>query len=234
MRLDLLDRLLAAHGAGEPAALATELATGAQALILATGTEGELDLDESTLAALREAAAADRSGLVETAAGRFFVDVLNPAPRLVVVGAVHIAQALLRMAALAGYRSILVDPRGAFATPERFPDAELVGDWPDEALARLRLDRQTAVVTLTHDPKLDDPALIAALDSPAFYVGALGSRRTHEARLKRLAETGLGEAALARIHGPIGLKIGALTPAEIALSIMAELTLVRRGAAPLR
>jgi xanthine dehydrogenase accessory factor len=140
------------------------------------------------------------------------------------VGAVHIAQALAPMASLAGYHVTVVDPRRAFATDSRFPDVAMTRDWPDEALAALAPDRRTAVVTLTHDPKLDDPALDVALRGEAFYVAALGSRRTHAGRLERLRALGHGEAALARIHGPAGLEIGAVSPAEIAVSVMAEMT----------
>ena len=176
----------------------------------------------------------DRSRALETAGGRVFIHVHNPPFRLIIVGAVHIAQPLARMALLAGYAVTVVDPRGAFATAERFAGvAESQGfsvsqEWPDAALTALDPDLRTAVVTLTHDPKLDDPALTVALRSDAFYIGSLGSRRTHGKRRERLAELGIGDAAFARIHGPIGLDIGALSPAEIAVSIMAEITKVRR------
>jgi xanthine dehydrogenase accessory factor len=145
------------------------------------------------------------------------------------VGAVHIAQPLARMAALAGYVVSIVDPRSAFATEERFTNVELSTEWPDEALERVKPDRRTAIVTLTHDPKLDDPALIAALRSDAFYIGALGSKRTHAARLARLTKEGFGDNEFARIHGPVGLDIGAVSPSEIAVSILAQMTLILRG-----
>ena len=154
-----------------------------------------------------------------------------PAPRLILVGAVHISQALAPIAALAGYGVTVVDPRRSFATDARFPAVALTTEWPDEALTRLAPDARTAVVTLTHDPKLDDPALTVALNSPAFYIGSLGSRKTHAARLKRLAAAGFDDAALARIHGPVGLPIGALSPAEIAISVLAQITAVRRAGA---
>ena len=155
----------------------------------------------------------------------------NPPPRLIVVGAVHIAQALIPMARIAGHDVTLVDPRAAFASPRRFPDTRILDGWPDEALAQIGLDARSAVVTLTHDPKLDDPALRAALASPAYYIGALGSRRTHAKRRERLRAAGLGDAALARIHAPVGLDIGARGPAEIAVSILAQITgALRRGA----
>ena len=150
---------------------------------------------------------------------------------LVVVGAVHIAQALLPMARACGYDPMLIDPRGAFGSAERFPGETILEDWPDEALAALAPDARMAVVTLTHDPTLDDPALRIALRSPAFYVGCLGSTRTHAKRLERLRAEGFTEAELARIHAPVGLDIGAKSPAEIALSVMAQVTRVlRKGA----
>jgi xanthine dehydrogenase accessory factor len=154
-----------------------------------------------------------------------------PSPRLLIVGAVHIAQALAPMAAAAGFEVIVIDPRGAFASAERFPGVQLSDEWPDEALARLGLDAATALVALSHDPKLDDPALELALPSALFYIGALGSRRTHEKRLERLCAAGLGDLT-GRIHSPIGLDLGGRAPAEIAVSILAEVIRVRyRGAA---
>ncbi len=181
----------------------------------------------------REALGRDRSGRIEDGGAALFVQVFNPPARLIVVGAVHIAQPLVPMAALAGDAVTVVDPRGAFATDRRFPGVSLTDDWPDQALAALAPDRRTAVVTLTHDPKLDDPALMAALRSEAFYIGALGSRRTHAARLERLREAGFDDTELARIHGPVGLSIGARSPAEIAVSILAQITEVaHRTAAP--
>jgi xanthine dehydrogenase accessory factor len=159
-----------------------------------------------------------------------FLRVFNPALRLIVVGAVHIAQALPGFAVPLGFGVTVVDPRRAFATDDRFPGVAVSSDWPDEAMDALAPDSRTAVVTLTHDPKLDDPALDRALRSDAFYVGALGSRRTHAARLARLRELGHGEDALARIRGPVGLAIAAVTAPEIALAIMAEIVAVHRRA----
>jgi len=167
----------------------------------------------------------DRSGMAESGE---FIALFNPPLRLIVVGAVHIAQALVPMARLAGYDPVLIDPREAFAAPARFPDTRLVHDWPDEAMAAQAPDARTAVVTLTHDSKLDDPALLAALATPAFYIGCLGSSRTHARRLERLRAAGLGPAALARLHAPVGLDIGARSPAEIAVSILAQITQVLR------
>jgi len=171
---------------------------------------------------------ADRSGFEDD--GETFVTIHNPPLRLVVVGAVHIAQALVPLARIAGYDPIIVDPRSAFASQGRFPGETLMHDWPDEALNALGLDARTAVVLLSHDPKLDDPALHAALQSDAFYIGALGSKRTHANRLDRLANAGFSTEHTARIHGPVGLNIGSSGPAEIAVSILAEMTAVLRGA----
>ena len=156
--------------------------------------------------------------------GDWFLGVHNPPLRMAVVGAVHIAQALVPMARLAGYDVVVVDPREAFASAARFPGTELSHDWPDAALAEFGLDTRTAVVTLTHDPKLDDPAIAAALRAPVFYLGCLGSSRTHAKRVERLKAAGFGEAEIARIHAPIGADIGAQSPAEIAVAILAEVT----------
>jgi xanthine dehydrogenase accessory factor len=169
----------------------------------------------------------DQSGRDEQ--GRM-VTLHNPPLQLVVVGAVHIAQALLPMARLTGYAPVLVDPREAFASDQRFPGEDIFHDWPDEALATIGLDARTAVVTLTHDAKLDDPAIIAALQSDVFYLGCLGSTRTHAKRLERLRASGLTEAQLARIHAPVGLNLGARSPAEIAVATLAQITLALRGA----
>lgn len=167
----------------------------------------------------------DRSGMEED--GRFLC-IHNPPLRLAVIGAVHIAQALLPMARLAGYDPVLIDPRGAFASASRFPGETLVEDWPDEALAALAPDARTAIVTLTHDPKLDDPAIRVALRSGCFYLGCLGSKKTHARRVERLQAAGFTEAEMARIHAPVGLDIGARTPAEIAVSVLAQITQVLR------
>jgi len=226
MKRAFLDRALAASREGRPAALATDLKTGKQAFAEGERVEGELAVDEATMKAIRLALSDDRNGTIEAPGGSVFVEVFNPPLRLVVVGAVHIAQPLARMAALAGYGVTVIDPRSAFATDERFPGVTLSTDWPDEALPRLNPDRRTAIVTLTHDPKIDDPALAAALKSSAFYIGALGSRKTHAARTHRLQKAGFADAEIARIHGPVGLAIGAVSPAEIAVSVLAEITQV--------
>jgi xanthine dehydrogenase accessory factor len=173
---------------------------------------------------------ADRNRSIETPAGRVFVEVFSPPRRCVVIGAVHIAQPLAKMLTLADYAVTVIDPRQSFATEARFPGVELAQEWPDEALERLRPDRASAVVTLTHDPKIDDPALAMALRSECFYIGALGSRRTHAGRCARLKEQGFTDDDLARIHAPVGLPIGGISPAEVAVSIVAEMIRVlRRG-----
>lgn len=228
MQRDLLDRLLTLRAAKRPAALVTDLTSGDQAVVEAGGIAGGLALGAAEVAAVLGAVRDDRSGL--DAEMKRFVQVFNPPLRLVVVGAVHIAQQLVPLAATAGYDVTVVDPRRAWASGERFPGIALVTDWPDEALRTLAPDHRTAIVTLTHDPKLDDPALAAALSSPAFYIGALGSRRTQGRRLGRLRAQGFEAAALARIHGPAGLDIGAKSPAEIAVSILAQIIQVRRAA----
>jgi xanthine dehydrogenase accessory factor len=228
MKREILDELLAARKAGRPVALATNLRSGQQRLIYADETKGDLCLDVDMLAAAAEALKTDRNISFSTPAGEVFVHVHNPPPRLFVVGAVHIAQPLARIAQLAGYGVIVVDPRRSFAGGERFAGLEVSGEWPDEALQRLKPDTRSAVVTLTHDPKLDDAALEVALRSPVFYIGALGSKKTHAARLERLRRAGFSDAELARIHGPVGLSIGAVSPAEIAVSIMAQITQRRR------
>ena len=171
---------------------------------------------------------AGKSGMADAPAGQVFLAVQAPPVRILVTGAVHISQALAPMAKLLGHDVVVVDPRTAFATPERFPDVDLHAEWPDDVLPRLGVDRYTAFVALTHDPKIDDPALVHALRSECFYIGALGSRKTHGSRVARLQAAGFDEAAIARIRAPIGLPIGAISPAEIALSIMGEITAALR------
>jgi xanthine dehydrogenase accessory factor len=221
MKTATLQQLLADRAAKRPVVLATNLKTGAERLIYIDRPNG---LDAALQTALESAVRDDRSGAVDTPEGKVFLHVYNPPLRMIVVGAVHIAQPLARMAAMAGYDVTIIDPRAAFATAERFPGVTVSTDWPDEAMARLKPDARTAVVTLTHDPKIDDPALEATLRSPAFYVGSLGSRKTHNARLHRLHKAGFSEAETARIHGPVGLAIGAKSPAEIAVAILAQIT----------
>ncbi len=232
MKLALLEKLNRARAEKRRVCLARFLEDHEEALLVDDEPVAGGPLPEDVLEEARRATREDRCRLVETSRGVVFLQVFNPPLRLVLVGAVHIAQALAPMAALAGYAVTIVDPRRAFATDSRFPDVALLDDWPDEALETLAPDRRTAVVTLSHDPKLDDPALAVALRSRAFYIAALGSRRTHAKRLERLREAGFTEAELARIHGPAGLDIGAVSPAEIAVSILAQMTAVlRRGTA---
>jgi xanthine dehydrogenase accessory factor len=225
MTPDTLARLEAAKAEQRPVVLATRLPEGEQLLV--PDDEAPPELRDAAADALRQ----DRSTTAEMGGQTWFLHAYNPPLRMVVVGAVHIAQALVPMAAQIGYGVMVVDPRRAFATDERFPGVSVSTEWPDEAMDALRPDTRTAVVTLTHDPKLDDPALDRALRSGAFYIGALGSRRTHARRLDRLRELGHEDAALARIHGPVGLDIAAVTAPEIALSILAQVVEVRRRAA---
>jgi xanthine dehydrogenase accessory factor len=229
MKLQSLERAIAASRAGKPAAIATNLTSGEQSLIEGSDVTGNLKLDGTIQEGIRKALADDKSTTIESAGGPIFVEVFNPPLRCFIVGAVHIAQPLARMAVELGYKVAVVDPRTAFATDARFPEIELSTEWPDEALARLKPDKRSAVITLTHDPKLDDPALAEALKSQAFYIGALGSRKTHAARLKRLGELGFKDADFARIHGPVGLNIGAISPAEIAVAILGQVTSVLRA-----
>ncbi len=232
MKSRYIDAVMTANAEGRSAALATDLKTGAQLLLDNGETEGNLELDEVSLGAMSDALRADRNISLDTAQGRIFVQIFSPPRRCFVIGAVHIAQPLVPMLIATDYKPIVIDPRGAWATEARFPGVELSSEWPDEALERMKPDRASAVVALTHDPKIDDPGLIAALRSEAFYIGALGSRRTHAKRLERLAKEGFGENELSRIHGPIGLNLGGVSQAEVAVSIIAEMTQVlRRGEA---
>lgn len=239
MRRAIFDRLVAIRRQRIPAALVTDLSTGLQCVVTADTQSGGFGLTGPQRAEVLRRIADDDSGLVVPGndgdgeeldgASRLLVVVHNPPARLLIVGAVHIAQALAPMAVLAGYAVTVIDPRGAFANAERFPGSDICAEWPDTALTGLAIDTRTAVVTLSHDPKLDDPALLVALGSPAFYVGALGSRRTHGKRLERLRAEGVSEAQLRRIRAPVGLAIEAVTPGEIAVSILAEITSVRRA-----
>ncbi len=222
MRREVLSQLRRDVAAKRPVVLSTDLATGDGRLLYPFEKEPG-SANEGLLAAALAAAERDESLTVAAAGGEVFLRVFNPPLRLFVVGAVHIAQALARMAQLAGYDVLVIDPRRAFASPDRFQGVPVSTEWPDEAMARLGLGRRSAVVTMTHDPKIDDPALAAALRSEAFYVGALGSRKTQGARRERLEKMGFSDADMARIHGPVGLAIGASSTGEIAVSILAEL-----------
>lgn len=215
MKRDTLEALLAARGSRRAVALVTDLQSGSQRLV------GRAEAASDPLAEkLDEAFRFDQSGSHD---GQF-INVFNPALRLVIIGAVHIAQSVIPIAQALGYDVTVIDPRGAFATGARFPGIALHAEWPDEVIPAIGLDARTAVIALTHDPKIDDPALAAALRSDVFYVGALGSRKTQASRVMRLSQAGFGEAELARIRGPIGLAIGARGAPEIAVSIMAEVT----------
>lgn len=225
MKQQILKRVLADREAKRQFALVTRLETGEQSILyLDSADEGEIEIDSALRSTVEDAIRDDRSGTVASGGGDMFVEVFNPPLRLLIVGAVHIAQPLARMASVAGYDVTVIDPRGSFATDDRFPGVTLVNEWPDEAMPPLDPDRRTAVVTLTHDPKIDDPALAAVLRSDAFYIGALGSRKTHAARVERLTESGFGADEIGRIHGPVGLSLGAVSPAEIAVSILAQVT----------
>ena len=225
MKQQILKRVLADREAKRQFALVTRLETGEQSILYLDGAdEGEVEIDSALRSTVEDAIRDDRSGTVAGAGGDMFVEVFNPPLRLLIVGAVHIAQPLARMASVAGYDVTVIDPRGSFATDDRFPGVTLVNEWPDEAMPPLDPDRRTAIVTLTHDPKIDDPALAAVLRSDAFYIGALGSRKTHAARVERLTESGFGADEIGRIHGPVGLSLGAVSPAEIAVSILAQVT----------
>ncbi len=218
MRLGLLSDMNAERAARRAAILVTDIASGEQRLVRDAEVEGD-PLAEVLQDSLRRG----KSGLVERDGRQFFLTVQAPPVRVVVIGAVHISQALAPMARGLDLDVTIIDPRTAFATPERFPDVPVLAEWPDAVLPEIGIDPYTAVVALTHDPKIDDPALAAALRSECFYIGALGSRKTHERRVQRLIASGFTEADLARIHAPIGLDIGAVSPAEIAVSILAEI-----------
>ncbi|MBF0325155.1 MAG: XdhC family protein [Alphaproteobacteria bacterium] len=222
----LLARLAQRTAQRQPAALVIDLATGQQTLVDPVGNHGHLALSPEVMADIGQRLASGQSGCPSEG---LFARIHEPATVLVVVGAVHVTQSLVAMAELVGFKVVVVDPRRAFATPERFPGATLISRQPEEALPELILDSRTAIVTLAHVAALDDATLIRGLDSDAFYVGALGSRRTHAKRLQRLAGLGVGAEALARIHAPVGLDIGAANPAEIAVSVLAQIIAARRG-----
>jgi xanthine dehydrogenase accessory factor len=228
MKSDVLRKLQAARTAFLPVALLTRLSDGNQCLVINGVPSGDLTPDPSVLEDIQQRIRTDNSGCIE---GGIFARVYNVPLRLVLVGAVHIAQALAPMARCAGFRVTIIDPRTVFATVERFPDVELNAEWPDAALHRLGIDARTALVTLTHEPKLDDPALLAAIRSDAFYIGALGSSRTHTQRITRLRQAGATEPELARIHAPVGFPLGGRRPAEVAVSIIAEIISVHHAGA---
>ncbi len=219
LKIDILHALNAERAARRAVVVVTDVASGEQRLVRAADIAKDplRDLIEKRIRMAK-------SGMEETAQGRVFLTVHVPSPQLVITGAVHISQTLAPVGQLLGYDVTIVDPRTAFASIERFPDVKVIAEWPDVALPPLNVDRYTAFVALTHDPKIDDPALKHALARDCFYIGALGSKKTHAKRVQRLKEAGLSDADIARIHAPIGLAIGAVSPAEIAISIMAEIT----------
>ncbi|WNJ92634.1 XdhC family protein [Bosea sp. 685] len=224
MELSILSALNAERTARRASVLVTTIESGTQRLVKAADIAAD-PLAEVLDKQLRMA----KSAMVEVAGAQYFLTVQAPHPRIVITGAVHVSQAMAPMAKLLDLDLVIVDPRTAFATPERFPGVRLLTEWPDEAIATLGLDSYTAFVALTHDPKIDDPGLEAALRSDCFYIGALGSRKTHARRIERLAAAGFDETATGRIHAPIGLDIGAVSPAEIALAILAEIVSSLRG-----
>jgi xanthine dehydrogenase accessory factor len=219
MKLDILQTLNAERTARRAAVVVTDIASGTQRLVKA----GDLAADPLR-DVIEKHLRSGKSGMEETPQGRVFLTVHVPAPRLIITGAVHISQALAPIGQLLGYDVTIVDPRTAFASPERFPDVKVIAEWPDTALPPLGIDRYTAFVALTHDPKIDDPALTHALSRDCFYIGALGSKKTHGRRVERLKAQGISEVDIARIAAPIGLEIGAISPAEIAVAIMAQIT----------
>jgi xanthine dehydrogenase accessory factor len=219
MKLSLLTTLNAERAARRAVIVVTDVESGEQRLVKAADVA-----NDPLRAVLAEHLRSGKSGMEETPQGRVFLTVYVPAAQVVAIGAVHISQALAPIARLLGYDVTIVDPRTAFATPERFPDVKVIAEWPDVALPPLNVDHYTAFVALTHDPKIDDPALLHALARDCFYIGALGSRKTHARRLERLKQQGVSDAGLTRIHAPIGLDIGAVSPAEIAVAIMAQIT----------
>ena len=227
MKTETLAALQDARTKRRAVTLATRLSDAAEALVYLDSATGALAGDAAILSAARRAMAIGRSETVDIGGQKVFLNVYVPPARLIIVGAVHIAQSLAPMATLLGFDVTVVDPRGAWATDNRFPGVKIIQDWADEAFQTMGLDVSTAVVTLTHDPKLDDPALESALKSDVFYIGALGSKRTHAKRKERLAEVGITEEMFARIHGPVGLNIGAKSPAEIAVSILGQIIEVK-------
>ena len=227
MKIETLAALQQARAKRTAVTLATRLSDAAEGLVYLDKVEGQLGSDDAVVSAARRAMEIGRSETVEIGGQKVFLNVYVPPPRLIIVGAVHIAQTLAPMATMLEFDVTVVDPRGAWATSARFPGVKVIKEWADEAFQEMGLDVSTAVVTLTHDPKLDDPALESALKSDAFYIGALGSRKTHAKRKERLAEVGITDEMFARVHGPVGLNIGAKSPAEIAVSILGQIIEVR-------
>ena len=224
MKKSILDIILSARAEKTPLAIITRIKDGMQCAFLKESIQGDLELSELVISTIKNCIKNDKSSLISD--DEFFVHIYTPPLRLIIIGAVHIAQALAPMARITGFDVTIVDPRSSFATNARFPETTLCDDWPDDALEKLNPDSRTAIVTLTHDPKLDDPALVVALKTPAFYIASLGGKRTHGKRVERLKNAGFGVEDINRINGPAGLDIGAVSPSEIAVSILAELTAI--------
>ena len=223
MKRELLGALVAARQKKQPAVLVRGLTTGKQCVVTRRKSLGDIDdIDPVVIAAARRALDADGTRTIEADGERYLVQTLASKPRMLIVGAVHIAQSLIPMAEQIGYEIVVIDPRTAFANPERFPNIRIDNRWPIEAMSDLELDARTAVVALSHDPKIDEPTLQAAMDSNVFYIGVLGSKANHAKRLERLAAAGYSQEQLSRVHGPIGLPLGGRSPAEIAVAILAE------------
>jgi xanthine dehydrogenase accessory factor len=223
LNLEILHALNAERAARRAVVVVTDVASGTQRLVKVADI-GKDPLRE----VIEKRVRMGKSGMEETAQGRVFLTVHVPSPQIVITGAVHISQTLAPIGKMLGYDVTIVDPRTAFASPERFPDVKVIAEWPDVALPPLNFDHYTAFCAFTHDPKIDDPALLHALKCDCFYIGALGSRKTHAKRVERLKAAGIGDLDIGRIHAPIGLPIGAITPAEIAVATMAEITATLR------
>ena len=204
--------------------VATDINSGEQIII---NEKNDTDINNRILIAAKNNIIQGKSEILEIESNKWFINITLPPLRLITVGAVHIAQPLAEIATISGYEVIIIDPRAAFANTQRFPDIKIINEWPEVALNELAIDNRTAVVTLTHDPKLDDSALNAALKSKAFYIGSLGSKKTHKARVQRLKIANFSEDEINKIHGPIGLSIGAKSPQEIAISIISEIITIR-------
>jgi len=233
VKRELLGALVAARQRKQPAVLVRGLTTGKHCVVTRQESLGDIDdIDPAVVDAARAALDADGTRTIEADGERYLVQTLASKPRMLIVGAVHIAQSLIPMAMEAGYEIILIDPRTAFANPERFPNIRIDNRWPNDAMSDLELDARTAIVVLSHDPKIDEPALQAAMDSDVFYIGVLGSKGNHAKRLERLAALGYSKEQLSRIHGPIGLPLGGRSPAEIAVATLAQVIQARNQPLP--
>ena len=227
MKKEILDTILTSRSKKQTLAVITRVADGMQWAMLENDSKNHEVFTPLELDTIKNSMRDNKSGLISDE--KFFTHIYTPPLRLIIIGAVHIAQFLAPMAKVAGFDVTVVDPRSSFATPSRFPEINLSDEWPDDGISKLKPDTRTAVVTLTHDPKLDDPALIETLKTPAFYIASLGGTRTHGKRLERLKGEGFDEKELLRINGPAGLDIGSVSPSEIAISILAELTAALHG-----